>query len=253
MIDGGVLYLAAAAFFVVAFTYATVGLGGASTYTALLVLAGFSHGVVPTLTLSMNLLVTSSSVYNYVRQRHVRWRLLAPFVLTSMPAAYLGGMLVLPKTVFEVLLLLSLVFVAVRIYFFDRISLQLVLTSGQQFAVSLVAGAVLGLVAGIVGIGGGIYLVPLILVLGLGTAKEAAACGAIFVWLNSMSGLVARLQFQWLDLTAYLPLLVAVLAGGVLGSYFGAARFATRTLEKILGVIILVAIGLLLLKLLGMR
>ena len=247
------LYLIAGLLLVTAFFYAAVGLGGASTYTALLVLAGFNHGTIPTLSLSMNLLVTSAGSYNFVRNGHIRWRLLLPFAATSMPAAYLGGMLLVPKFLFEILLLLSLIFVAARIYLFDAVSLRLTLTLRQQFGVSLLAGAVLGFIAGIVGIGGGIYLVPLILVLGLGNAKEAAACGAVFVWLNSMSGLVSRLQYQWIDLFPYLPLLFAVFVGGLLGSYFGAVRLQPRTMEKILGAIIIVAIVLLLLKLLGVR
>lgn len=108
--------------------------------------------------------------------------------------------------------------------------------------VSLIAGTVLGLVAGIVGIGGGVYLVPLIIILGLGTEKEAAACGAIFVWLNSCSGLLARFQHNPIELTDCIPLIVAVLFGGLLGSFMGSFKFSPGVMEKMLGAVIIVAI-----------
>ena len=114
---------------------------------------------------------------------------------------------------------------------------------------ALGVGAVLGLIAGIVGIGGGVYLVPLILILGLGTEKQAAACGAIFVWVNSMSGLVSRWQHNPIDMEPYLALIIAVLIGGVAGSFFGSFKFSPRLMEKLLGIIVLVAMAFLFKKL----
>lgn len=156
--------------------------------------------------------------------------------------AYLGGALKLPKEIFYWVLLLSLVFVAVRIYFWQNTTIKLNVGQKGKFFLSLLAGSVLGLVAGIVGIGGGIYLVPLIIILGLGTEKEAAACGAIFIWLNSFSGLLSRFQHNSIDLTNYIPLIVAVVAGGTLGSFMGSFKFSPKLLEKILGTVIVVAI-----------
>ena len=144
-------------------------------------------------------------------------------------------------------------FVAVRLYFWKNTSLRLNLGARQRLAVSLVAGAVLGLVAGAIGIGGGIYLVPLIIILGLGTTKEAAACGAIFIWLNSLSGLAARLQYNAIDLQQYVPLIFAVFLGGALGSWRGAGRYSAQTMERVLGVVIIVAIVILIRKLLTDR
>jgi uncharacterized membrane protein YfcA len=113
----------------------------------------------------------------------------------------------------------------------------------------MIAGSVLGLIAGIVGIGGGIYLVPLIIILGLGTEKEAAACGAIFIWLNSLSGLASRMQFNEINLIEYWPLLPAVLVGGVIGSYMGSFSFSAKKIDQILGLVVVVATILLLKKL----
>jgi uncharacterized membrane protein YfcA len=98
------------------------------------------------------------------------------------------------------------------------------------------------LIAGIVGIGGGIHLVPLIIILGLGNEKEAAACGAIFIWPNSLAGLFSRFQYNSIDLTNYIPLILAVIAGGTLGSFMGSYKFSPKLMEKILGAVILSAI-----------
>jgi len=156
--------------------------------------------------------------------------------------AYIGGSLKLPKEIFYWVLLMSLVFVAVHLYFWQNTTIKLNIGQKGKIIISLLAGSVLGLVAGIVGIGGGIYLVPLIIILGLGTEKEAATCGAIFIWLNSFSGLLSRLQYNSIDLTNYIPLIVAVLAGGTLGSFMGSFKFSPKVMEKILGSEIIVAI-----------
>ena len=146
-------------------------------------------------------------------------------------------------------LLVSLIFVATRIYLWKSVSFSLNLSSKEKLIVSMIAGSVLGLIAGIVGIGGGIYLVPLIIILGLGSEKEAAACGAIFIWLNSLSGLASRIQFNEINLIDYWPLLPAVLAGGIIGSYMGSFRFSSKKIDQILGLVVVVATVLLLKKL----
>jgi len=156
--------------------------------------------------------------------------------------AYIGGSLRLPKELFYWILLLSLAFVAIRIYFWKDTAIKLNINQKDKIIISLIAGSILGLIAGIVGIGGGIYLVPLIIILGLGTPKEAAACGAIFIWLNSCSGLISRLQYNSIDLIQYIPLITAVLAGGLLGSFMGAFKLSPKRMEKVLGAVILAAI-----------
>ena len=244
------VYLLALLFIVIAFLYSSVGLGGASSYTALMALFGISTLAIPTVSLTLNLFVSTAGSINFIRSGHARIGLITPFLVTSMPFAYLGGSLQLPKTVFLWILLLSLIFVLLRIYVWQSMSLKLPLTHSAQLAIAGFSGALLGLVAGIVGIGGGIYVVPLILVLGLGSEKEAAACGAIFVWMNSLSGLVSRWQHNPVDLEPYIPLIVAVLVGGLVGSFFGSSKFSPKLMEKILGLIILVAALFLLKRLL---
>jgi len=229
-------------FFMVALIYSSVGLGGGSSYTALMVIFGFSTLAIPMITLSLNIFVTSIGSLNFIRKKHGNLKLILPFLISSMPMAYVGGALQVPKEIFHIVLLVSLIFVAVRIYFWQDTRIRLNLDQKGKVILSLVAGSILGLVAGIAGIGGGIYLVPLIIVLGLGTEKEAATCGAIFIWLNSLSGLISRFQHNAIDLSDYIPLIIAVLAGGALGSYMGSSRFSPKTMEKILGSVILIAI-----------
>jgi uncharacterized protein len=235
-------YIIALVFFIVAFVYSSVGLGGGSSYTALMAMIGFSTLAIPMVSLILNLMVTTVGSYNFIRRRHARLRLILPFAVTSIPMAYFGGTLQLPAEIFYLLLLLSLVLVAVRIYFMPEASMRLNISPAQKYLLSLLIGAALGFIAGTVGIGGGIYLVPLILILGLGNAREAAASGAIFIWINSLFGLASRLQYNAMDLQPFIPLLVAVVIGGTMGSWLGANRYQPRTMEKILGVIIILAI-----------
>jgi uncharacterized membrane protein YfcA len=235
-------YFLAGIFFVVAFAYASVGLGGGSSYAALMAIFGVSHLAIPTIALTLNLVVTSAASINYIRHRHLRLGLILPFMVTSIPFSYLGGSLVLPEEIFYWLLLITLCVVLVRIYAFDTVALRVTPGRSGQIAIALFTGSLLGFIAGSVGIGGGVYLVPLIIILGLGTEKEAAACGAAFVLLNSVSGLIARLPRHGIDILEIMPLLVAVLVGGLAGSQAGSARFSSRMMDKILGVIILVAI-----------
>lgn len=152
-------------FFIVAFVYSSVGLGGGSSYTALMAILGFNALAIPLISLSLNLIVTSIGSFNFIRNKHANWRLILPFLITSMPMAYLGGTLHLPKTVFFWLLLVSLVFVAARIYLWRDTNLHLDLSARGKIFISLLAGSILGLIAGIVGIGGGIYIIPLIIIL----------------------------------------------------------------------------------------
>ena len=235
-------YILAVLFFIVAFAYSSVGLGGGSSYTALMAIFSINSLAIPMISLSLNLFVTSIGSYNFIRNKHAKIKLILPFLISSIPMAYLGGSLNVPKEFFYWVLLISLIFVAARIYYWQTMSLQLELKNNQKILISLAAGSILGLIAGIVGIGGGIYLVPLIIILGLGTEKEAAACGAIFIWLNSASGLISRLQYNSIDLTNYVPLIISVIAGGALGSYMGSFKFSPKIMDKMLGLVVLVAI-----------
>jgi uncharacterized protein len=238
-------FILAILFFIVAFAYSSVGLGGGSSYTALMAIFGINTLTIPMISLILNLIVTSVGSYNFIRNKHGKAKLIVPFLISSMPMAYLGGSLQLHPEMFYWILLISLAFVAIRIYFWQNTSINLNINQKGKFFLSIVAGSILGLIAGIIGIGGGIYLVPLIIILGLGNEKEAAACGTVFVWLNSFSGLLSRLQYNNINPTHYIILMIAVLSGGILGSYLGSFKFSPKIMEKILGSVIIIAIVLL--------
>lgn len=235
-------HILAALFFIVAFAYSSVGLGGGSSYTALMAIVGINTLAIPLISLSLNLIVTTVGSFNFVLNKHARIRLILPFLISSIPMAYIGGALKLPKGIFYWVLLVSLLFVVARIYFWPNTTIRLNLSPNQKIALSILAGSLLGLVAGIVGIGGGIYLVPLIIIFGLGTEKEAAACGAIFIWLNSMSGMIARLQHNAIDLASFIPLIIAVIIGAAAGSFMGSFKYSPKVIEKTLGGLLVVAI-----------
>ena len=164
--------------------------------------------------------------------------------------AWLGGAMQVPEAVFKLLMSLSLLLVLIRIYGWKNTAIRHRFSRGQATLIALSIGAVLGFLAGVIGIGGGIFLIPVILLLGLGTIQQAAACGVVFVWLNSLTGLVSRSQYNFVDFSAYLPLIVAVLLGGTIGSLIGSSKVDPRLLEKVLGLIIAVAVLLLLRSLL---
>ena len=244
-ITGTTLVVLAVLFCVVAYLYSSIGLGGGSSYAALMVIFGVSTLAIPMVTLMLNICVTTVGSFNFIRNRHARLNLIWPFLVSSIPMAYLGGSLHLSPRIFYWILQISLLLVAARIYLWRTTQLQLDMNPAGKIAISLVAGALLGLVAGIAGIGGGIYLIPLIILLGLGTEKEAAAAAAIFIWLNSVSGLASRLQYNAIDITEYLPLVIAVIIGGTLGSFMGSLKYSPAMMQKTLGIVILIAIALL--------
>lgn len=233
-----------------ALLYSSVGLGGGSSYTALMTIFNVDYELIPTTSLLLNMVVTFVGVLNFRRGGHINFKLVVPFLVTSIPMSYVGGAVPLPESTFLWLLLVTLVFVAARIYLWNGLSLRMHLDSRRSLILSLILGALLGFVAGAVGIGGGIYLVPLIILFGLAGEKEAAAAGAMFIFLNSLAGFISRAQRGAFDAGILLPLMGAVLVGGYVGSHFGSHKFSPRTVQKTLGVVIIIAIGYLLRNLL---
>jgi len=250
MLDISTLILLATIFLGISYISASVGLGGGSCYTAIMAALGLPPLSIPLISLSLNLVVTSAASYQFIRHHHASWKLITPFLVTSLPMAYLGGSLQLPKRWFYAILLASLVLVVVRIFFLRSVKVRWNITGTKKLIVSMIAGTALGFIAGVVGIGGGIYLVPLIIILGLGNEKQAASSGAIFIWLNSLTGMISRLQHHDVEILNYLTLIVAVFLGGMAGGIIGATSLKPQMMQKILGIIIIVAVILLIPRLL---
>ena len=229
-------------FLFVSFFYSSVGLGGGSSYTAIMAIIGINYQLIPATSLTLNLGVTFIGMINFWKAGYGRINLVAPFLITSIPMSYLAGSIRLPELIFEIILIMTLILVISRIYFFDRLAFTYQLSNIEKWILSIFLGSFLGFIAGAVGIGGGIYLVPLIIMSGLGTTKEASAAGSMFIWFNSFAGLLPRLQSGTYDIKFITPLVFAVLLGGFVGSHFGSVRFESMSIQKIMGYIILIAI-----------
>ncbi len=214
------MILLSLAFFGVAWLYGSVGFGGGSAYLSLLVLQGLGHEQLPLVSLTCNILVAGTSFFHYRRRGHFSWPLFWPFMLGSLPFAYWGGRLPIDKKLFLLILGLSLLAAALRLLITVPANTH---ERKPAFFVQLGIGAVIGFVSGLVGIGGGIFLSPIMLSLGWGKAKEVAAIASAFILVNSLAGLCGQWtktpDLQW---TAYWPLFLPVLVGAQCGSRLGA-------------------------------
>ena len=229
-------------FFVVSFIYSSVGLGGGSAYTALMIIFGIDYKTMPIISLILNIFVSFIGTINFWRYGHGRLNLVIPFLITSIPMTLIGGILDVPEDIFYYILLISLVIIATKIYFFNSTTISFKVEGFQKWIFIFFMGGFLGFLAGTVGIGGGIYLVPTIFIFGLGTEKEAAAAGIVFIFVNSIVGLIPRIQFQVFNFKVIVPLIIAVMIGGFLGSYFGSKKFKPDTTEKIMGIVLIIGI-----------
>jgi uncharacterized membrane protein YfcA len=225
-----------------ALLYTSVGHGGATAYLAVLTLAGYAVGDIVTTVLVLNILAAGIAFVHFQQGGHLRARLLLPFVVTSIPAAFLGGRVPLSGRVQAVILGVALLAAAARFLFFSRMRAPGVKREGPLVLLAAMAlGAVLGFLAGATGIGGGIFLSPLLLLLGWATIKEAASVASAFIVLNSLAGLAAKLGSTPIDLALLVPLAVTVVAGALLGAWAGARRLRTRPMQVLLGIVLLVA------------
>ena len=236
----------AAAFLVTALIYAIAGFGGGSTYTALLVLAGTDFRAVPILSLACNIIVVSAGTWQFARAGHLDWRRVWPLFVTSVPAAWLGGRLVVEKEMFVGLLAGSLLLAGLTMLWQPYWKREIEPALGPRW-VEPVAGGSLGLLAGIVGIGGGIFLAPLLFLLRWDTPRRIAATCAAFILVNSIAGLAGQAS-KGLAATGavfgeHALLFPAVLLGGLVGAGLGSRRIEPKWVRVVTALLILYVAG----------
>jgi len=245
--DADLLWILIPAFAVISFVYGSVGLGGGSAYVATMALLGVDHTVMPMVALSLNLIVAGGGFAHYLRGGHFRHRLFVPLILSSAPAAFLAAQVPVSRTFFQGLLGCLLLLAAVRLLANPLLAKDRPHRETTNPLLLVLLGLVLGAAAGLTGIGGGIYLAPLLLVTRMATPKEAAALSSGLVVVNSAAGLAGRIvigtAIPWMVL---LPLAVVVLIAGQMGAFRGARRFQAATVRLVFGcLVLLVSIRLL--------
>jgi uncharacterized protein len=229
------LFLAIA---VIAFLYSSVGHAGASGYIAIMALWGLPPTVIRPTALVLNILVALIGSFQFWRAGHFRWSLFWPFAVLSVPAAYLGGYLQVPATALRILIGLVLLFSAVRLVFRRADPIH---TSPPSKPTALGVGAALGFLSGLTGTGGGIFLTPLLLFFDWAVIKQAAAVSALFILVNSISGLVGYIMASHFIPSLAFVLAAAAIGGGVAGSYLGSRRFPVRTISLLLAMVLVIA------------
>ncbi len=227
--------------FLVAAAYSSVGHGGASGYLAVLSFFGLVPAAMAPSALLLNLLVAGLAFISYLRAGHFVFRLLWPFLLTSIPFAFWGGLVGVSPRSYMVLLAAVLIFAAFRLFVPTPGGKEDYFVRPPSLVVALPLGAAIGFLSGIVGVGGGIFLSPLLILLHWADTKRTAAVSAAFIWINSVAGLYGHLSRQHVDWQSLLWLVLAAFAGGLLGSWMGARRFTGVWLRRILGVVLLLA------------
>lgn len=225
--------------FIVAFLYASVGHGGASGYLALMALFGFSAAIMKSSALVLNIFVSLISFYQYYKGGHFKWKLFLPFIITSIPASFIGAYIILDAMMYKKILGVLLIFPILRLL--GIIGKETETIREVRIAWALIIGGIIGLLSGMIGIGGGIILSPVILLLHWGNMKETAAVSALFIFVNSFAGLLGLMaQGTQIDSQIYLWLLVAI-AGGIAGAYVGRKLLSNKALKAILALVMVIA------------
>ena len=232
------LFALTAGVFVVAILYSSVGHAGASGYIAVMSLLGLAPAVIKPTALSLNILVAAIGAFQFWRAGHFRWALFWPFALLSFPLAFLGGYLDLPTHLFKVLVGAVLLFSSYRLLAKPPAEGDV---HDPPRGVAIASGAGLGLMAGLTGTGGGIFLTPLLLLMHWARTKPAAAVSALFILVNSVAGLAGNIGATRSFPSFALVLLGAAGVGGAIGSYFGSRRFDPTLVKRLLAVVLLIA------------
>lgn len=228
------------ALFIVSFLYSSIGHGGASGYIAVLTVLSWSTEVIRPAALVLNIVVAGISFIQYYRQGHFNWKLFYPFAITSVPFAYLGTFVELDATWYKRIVGACLILAVLRILGLFK-SKEHASTRDASLVLSLLIGACLGFLSGMIGIGGGIILSPLILIFSWGNLKQTAAVSALFIVVNSMAGILGLLNQRITWPAEIINWTVVVAIGGLLGAYWGSKKANSVALKNVLAAVLFFA------------
>lgn len=234
--------------FLVAILYSSVGHGGASGYLAVLSFFSFAPAVMSSTALLLNILVAGVGTVAFYRAGYFSKKLAWPLIVLSIPAAFLGGLLPVTEKVYFILLTFILLVASYRMASFQNSKEQDEPLKPLSIPTALPIGGGIGLLSGIVGVGGGIFLSPIMILKKWATAKQTAALSAIFIVVNSFAGLAGRFVRGNLEFGAPLFLVFIAFVGGLIGSHMGANKFSGLTLRRLLALVLLIAAVKLVLK-----
>lgn len=235
-----ILFILSVVFFLIAFVYASVGMGGGTAYLAAMAIMGLPPSLLPPMALSCNTLVSASALYHFYRTGNLRMVNVVPFLCASIPAAYVGGVLEINDNLFRILLAGSLALSGILMIFKkESFEKRRALDWKNVWWVAIPVGGALGLLAGLIGIGGGVFLIPILLFFGWARTKEASAAGALFILANSLAGLMGHWSAGQIQIHWMWPLLLVVAVGGWLGGRAGSIHFSPVKLQRVFGGIIL--------------
>ena len=208
-------------FFVTALIYSSVGFGGGSTYLAILLIWGVPYAIFPVIALVCNIIVVSGNSINFIRSKNINFNLLFPYLIGSIPFAFIGGSIKIEKSLFEILLfcvlLIAGIFLLIESKSFNKEQIKI---NKIPRLISISFGSIIGFMSGIVGIGGGIFLSPLLFLMKAGYPRHITSSASLFILINSIFGIAGQLtKDQVLDqVITYWPLFLSVLIGGQIGS-----------------------------------
>ena len=229
-------------FFITSILYSSVGFGGGSTYLALLLIWDVPYYIFPVIALFCNMIVVTGNSINYVRAGNHNLKLLIPFIIGSIPSAFVGGTLIIEKEVFEILLFLVLSVAGILLLINNKAyEDKKIIIKKLNYFVSILIGSILGLISGLVSIGGGIFLSPILFLLKADKPKNIITTASLFILLNSIFGIFGQLTKDNIinELSSYLPLFLVVLIGGLIGNYLNLKIFSNRTLTLITSLLVI--------------
>ena len=233
-------------FIVTATLYSSVGFGGGSTYLAVLLLWGIPYTIFPVIALSCNIIVVSGNCFNYIRAGNLNLKLLIPYLIGSVPLAFIGGSLQIDKDLFEIFLFLVLSLAGILLLFkFKSYDDKEENYRKIPIIISILIGGILGFISGVVGIGGGIFLSPILYLIKAGRPKHIVTTASLFILINSLLGIIGQLTKNVVisEIPNYWFLLLAVLIGGQVGNFLNLKIFPTRILALVTaGLVLFIAI-----------